>query len=132
MSRKKGFTLIELLVAITLISLLASMAIASYSASRRHGRNAKRRGDMVALQQAFEQYYIDNGTYDADCNTMVTNYIQGTFPSDPLSTGTPYATSCVATSYCICALLEGGGGGNSSDSACTFGTGDWFCKENQQ
>jgi len=132
MRKNLGFTLIELLVAITLISLLAGFAIANYSASQRNGRNAKRRADMIALQQAYEQYFIANSTYATPCSTMIVGYIQGTFPTDPKPSQSYYQI-CSATTYCMCALLEDGGG-NSSTSNCTgFGLGDtYFCVQNQQ
>lgn len=87
---------------------------------------------MIALQQAFEQYYIANGTYATPCTTMSTGYIQGQFPTDP-SPAQSYTQACAAGSYCICAEIEDGGG-NSSTADCTgFGTGDtYFCVQNQQ
>lgn len=144
MSSKRGFTLVELLIAITLISLLSSMAIASYQASRRNARNANRRGDITALKTAFEQYYVVNDSaYPTDCNQIVTGgYIRGLFPTDPASgmvgdpsyTGYTGTTSCTDTSYCFCAQLEDSEG-NAYDGVCDFigpGDLDWFCVQNQQ
>jgi len=129
---RSGFTLVEILIAMTLISLLASAALASYQSSRRSGRDTKRRGDLVALQQAFEQYYLSNQTYATPCSTMATGYLQGSFPAETLVGWNAYAQNCTATTYCVCARLEGGGGGNASNSTCTFGTGEYFCVANQQ
>lgn len=135
MKRVRGFTLIELLVTITLISLLVTVGIASYQASRRNARNAKRRGDMKALQTAFEQYYVaEDGEYPAVCDDVVTDgYIQGAFPTDP-SPGASYTTACAVDLYCFCAELEDSEG-NAYDAACDFtgpGSMDWFCVQNQQ
>lgn len=136
MSKNRGFSLIEVLVVITLISIVSSFAVASYRNSQKNGRDSRRRGDLVALQQAFEQYYIDNELYNATCSNMATGYIQGSFPVDPINSGTNiYSGGCSPTSYCICALLEITGKGNSLDASCDFtgaGTRNYFCVQNQQ
>ena len=137
MRRSFGFTLIELLVAMALISLLATIGMSSYTASRRNARNAKRRGDITALQTAFEQRYIaNNGAYPASCAAIVTEgYIQGAFPSDPLPGWDTYSgtSSCITSSYCFCAHLENTQG-NASNGSCTFSGSplEWFCVQNQQ
>lgn len=138
MPKNRGFTLVELLIAITLLSLLAAVSIASFRSSQRNTRDGRRKGDMVALQQAFEQYFAVNATYNATCSVMATNYIQGAYPQDPVGAAgghSDYADSCSTTSYCICAELEVVGKGNSRDSNCDFsgaGSRDWFCVQNQQ
>ena len=132
MRKNRGFTIIELLVALTIVAIITALGVASYTSARRNSRNAKRRGDMVALQQAFEQYYLSNQTYATPCSTMATGYLQGSFPAETLVGWNAYAQNCTATTYCVCARLEGGGGGNASNSTCTFGTGEYFCVANQQ
>ncbi len=127
-----GFTIIELLVSMVIIGLLASLAVASYRSARQNSRNAKRRGDMVAIQQAFEQYYMANQTYATPCTTMGTGYLQGSFPTETLVGWNAYSLTCTTSGYCICARLEGGSGGNSTNNACSFGTGEYFCVQNQQ
>jgi prepilin-type N-terminal cleavage/methylation domain-containing protein len=136
-NRSRGFSLIELLVAITVLTLLTSIAISSYRNSQRNSRDARRRGDMTALQQAFEQYYIDNtSSYNATCSSMTATYIQGAYPTDPVNSAPyEYAENCTADTYCLCARLEIEGKGNSIDGACDFtgaGTKNWFCVQNQQ
>lgn len=134
MSKRRGFTLIELLIAITIIVILGSMAIASYQASRKNGRNAKRRGDIVALQQAFEQYYIVSNQYPNPCSDVVDDgYVQGGYPEDPQPyDAASYKSTCTNDAYCICAFLEDAEG-NATDEDCTFGSGgNWFCVQNQQ
>src|SRR3990172_4776247 len=71
-------------------------------------------------------------TYATPCSTMATGYLQGSFPAETLVGWNAYAQNCTATTYCVCARLEGGGGGNASNSTCTFGTGEYFCVANQQ
>jgi len=59
----EGFTLVELLVVISIIGLLSSLAIMSFSISRQKSRDGKRLSDLNALSKAIQIYQIDNGYY---------------------------------------------------------------------
>jgi prepilin-type N-terminal cleavage/methylation domain-containing protein len=59
--KEKGFTLIELLVVVAIISLLASVVLASLSTARGKGRDAKRLADVEQIRTALQLYWIDNG-----------------------------------------------------------------------
>lgn len=61
--KKKGFTLIELLVVISIISLLASVVLASLNTVREHARDSTRITQVREIQKALELYYSDNGNY---------------------------------------------------------------------
>lgn len=52
----KGFTLIELLVVMAIISILATIGIASLMDTRRDARDAKRFADLSAIRSAMELY----------------------------------------------------------------------------
>jgi len=54
---KKGFTLLEMLVVIGIISILVTIAAASYSTAMKKSRDTRRKSDMSAIQNAMEQYY---------------------------------------------------------------------------
>lgn len=58
-----GFTLLELLVVIAIIGALAGVVSVAVNQARIKGRDAKRSGDMRQLITAFDQYYIQNGSY---------------------------------------------------------------------
>ena len=62
-SLKKGFTLIELLVVILIIGILLSVGTVSYGNAQKKTRDARRKTDLKAIQQALQQYYNKNGTY---------------------------------------------------------------------
>ncbi len=133
--RPTGFTLLELLVVISIIGILIAMGTVAFSTAQKRGRDSKRRGDVKAMQAAFEQYYAQNdGVYGASCADMSTSeYLPGGQPTDP-QTGASYSCTTTASTYCACALLEDVGGGNSSDAACSFSgvNATHFCVSNLQ
>ncbi|OGI68224.1 hypothetical protein A2738_02030 [Candidatus Nomurabacteria bacterium RIFCSPHIGHO2_01_FULL_42_15] len=60
---KKGFTLIELLVVVAIISLLASVVLASLKSAREKSRDTARAQTFKSIQNALELYRTDNGKY---------------------------------------------------------------------
>ena len=137
-----GFSLLELLVVISIMGILISLGVVAFSTVQKKGRDARRRTDIKAMQDAFEQYKAENTTYTT-CSAMA-GYDGGTgpimpggLPSDPKSADSYVyntATGCDATGYCVCALLEGGSGNSSAPSAadCNFGAGNYYCLTNLQ
>lgn len=127
-----GFTLLEVLVVVAIIGILISIGTASFTSAQKKARDGRRQGDLKSIQTAFEQYNADNnGNYPATCSVDAT-YLPAGLPKDP-KTGANYTSSCSATQYCFCGLLEGTTtGGNASDASCTFGAGAYFCVKNLQ
>lgn len=111
LKKEKGFTLLELLVSISIIGVLISLAAVSYSSAQKKARDAKRQGDLKAIQNAMEQYYSSCGyvypatlpAVDASltCASPVLTFLDK-MPSDP-KTGDAYVCSpaCDATGYTI-------------------------------
>ncbi|MDO9027840.1 MAG: prepilin-type N-terminal cleavage/methylation domain-containing protein [Candidatus Roizmanbacteria bacterium] len=63
---KKGFTLLEMLVVIGIIAILVSLGFASYSTVQKKARDAKRKGDLSAMQKVLEQCYsVSSYSYPA-------------------------------------------------------------------
>ena len=60
---RNGFTLIELLVVISIISLLASIVMASLKEARSKARDIQRVIGMREFQKAVELYHAQNGKY---------------------------------------------------------------------
>ncbi|MCP5105977.1 MAG: prepilin-type N-terminal cleavage/methylation domain-containing protein, partial [bacterium] len=59
--RKQGFTLIELLIVITVIGILAAIAIPNLLTALQKGKQKSTLGDMKSIGTAIESYMTDNG-----------------------------------------------------------------------
>lgn len=127
-----GFTLLELLVVIAIIAILVVIGVVAYSTAQRKAKDARRRANVKAMQDGFEQWYADVGSYNtaaANCaNMKVATYFPSGAPSGPEYT-------CAARDgggYCVCADLDGTDG-NSSDASCNFASsGGYYCLTNLQ
>lgn len=138
---KRGFTLIELLVVISVIGILVSIIASSFVTGQKRSRDAKRRADLLAIQQSLEQCFVLNGAYPnaitggqaLTCGTQTT---MNSVPADPKATGSyvyTYTPNGGLTSYCLCAYLEQLGAGNASNNNCSLAAGgDYQCLANQQ
>ena len=141
----KGFTLLELLVVISIIGILLAVGSVAFSNAQKKGRDSRRKSDIKALQNAFEQYHATNGTYST-CENMAATTVSGGLSavSDP-QPNKSYSCSINSTStaYCVCAELETGGGnaqGLPTNGVCDWNDpndtntndGSYFCARNLQ
>lgn len=63
MYNKKGFTLIELLIVVTIIGILAAIAIPQFGAYRARAYNASVYGDLRSFRTLMETYFHDANQY---------------------------------------------------------------------
>jgi len=108
---QKGFTLIELLIVIVIIGILAGIVIGLTGANaRRKANDAQAKADMHEIQNALEQYFVDNDVYPADLATMVPTYL--TSVNDDPQGNTyegAYAEGNPATTYLLTYTLQSTG-----------------------
>ncbi len=133
LSFEEGFTLLEVLVVIAIIGILIAMGVASFSTVQKKGRDAKRMGDIKALQNAFEQYYSGSVSGYATCNQMRADgdTLPGGAPVDPKEK-TDYPCTNLSDGYCVCAQLDDPNAGNSGDANCGFSGTGFYCLRNLQ
>ena len=90
MRKQLGFTLVELLVVISVIGVLASIVLVSFTGSQKQARDTQRKSDVKQYQLALENfankknglYPRRNITVSAD-TTLCTDMGLTTCPSDP-------------------------------------------------
>jgi len=66
MRRAAGFTLVEIMIVVSVIALLAVMALPSFLRARQQAQNAKFMNGLRVASGAFEQYAIEHGAYPPD------------------------------------------------------------------
>ncbi len=69
-SRILGFSLIELLIAITIIGILASVAIPAYQDSVRKSKRSDGEAALLKIEALQGRYFYDNGSYTADLKDL--------------------------------------------------------------
>ena len=84
----RGFTLMELLIVITLIVILAGIAISSYSTSVRRAKEAVLRENLFRMNDALDQYMADKGKWPPDLSALVTENYLRQIPKDPITDST--------------------------------------------
>ena len=82
-SNHSGFTLIELLIVITLIMILAGIAMVQYRTSVTSAEEAVLKTDLLRMRDAIDQYYADKGRYPASLDALVSERYLREIPIDP-------------------------------------------------
>lgn len=85
--RQHGFTLIELMVVISIIGILAGIAVVQVRTAQRKARETALKKDLHDMREAIDNFYADKQRFPSDLNELVPKYIR-TIPKDPI-TNTP-------------------------------------------
>ena len=86
--REAGFTLVEILIVITLIFVLAGMALVQYTNSVTSAKEAVLKENLFRLRDAIDQYYADKNKYPASLDDLVTEKYIRLVPPDPMTNST--------------------------------------------
>ena len=117
--KKLGFTLIELLVVISIIGILASLSLVSYSGAQKQTRDTQRRSDLNQYRNALETYAASSGGLYPVAAAGATSSICGTgkdlegfiasCPEDPLGDSYVYQYWSDGSGFTLWGKLETGG-----------------------
>jgi general secretion pathway protein G len=80
----RGFTLLELLIVMTLIGILATIAIPALVQYPIRAKEAVLKTNLKQLRDALEQHYADKGSYPATLEALVPKYLKR-LPVDPFT-----------------------------------------------
>jgi general secretion pathway protein G len=83
-----GFTLIELMIVVSIIGILATLAVPSYQSSVVKAKEAALRQDLSTFRDVLDQHKADQGKYPPSLVALVSaGYMRG-IPKDPFTGAT--------------------------------------------
>jgi general secretion pathway protein G len=83
--RLQGFTLIELIVVVTLVSILAAIALPNFRVAITQAKEATLKENLYRLRDLIDQYYVDKGQYPASLEALVEEGYLRKLPTDPIT-----------------------------------------------
>ena len=90
----KGFTLVELMIVVTIIGILATIAVPSYKWSLIKAREAVLKENLYSIRTTIDQYYADQGKYPDSLQDLVNKdkrYLSN-LPRDPFTKNEDWGT----------------------------------------
>jgi general secretion pathway protein G len=85
LKKKKGFTLIELMIVMTIIGILASIAVPNYRWGIIKAKEAVLREDLYNLRTTIDQFYADQGKFPDSLQEIVDKKYLRDIPKDPFT-----------------------------------------------
>lgn len=80
-----GFTLLELMIVMSIIGILAAIAIPSFVQNVRHAKEAVLREDLQTMRGAIDSYTYDKQKAPQTGDDLVTSGYLKTMPKDPMT-----------------------------------------------
>ncbi len=84
----KGFTMIELMIVVSIVGILATLAVPSYQATLVRAKEAVLRQDLFTIRDVLDQHRADQGKYPPSLQALVGAGYLRTIPNDPFTNST--------------------------------------------
>jgi general secretion pathway protein G len=84
-TRAEGFSLLELMIVITIIMILATIAVGRYDKSVLRSKEAVLKQDLFAMRGAIQQYTLDKQAAPSSLDDLVQSKYLGAVPVDPIT-----------------------------------------------
>ena len=87
MRRKEanGFTMIELMIVVSIVGILATLAVPSYQGTLLRAREAALRQDLFTMRDVLDQHRADQGKYPPSLQALVDAGYLRAIPNDPFT-----------------------------------------------
>ena len=83
--RTDGWTLAEMLIVISLVVIMAGIAVVSYGTAVRRSREAVLKEDLFRMRDAIDQHYADRNEYPGSLDMLVDEGYLRSIPVDPFT-----------------------------------------------
>ena len=84
-NRQAGFTIIELLVVVTIIGILAGIAIVNVRNAQRKTAENVLRADLALMRKAIDDFYADKQRFPGSLQELVDEKYMRKIPADPIT-----------------------------------------------
>ncbi|UVT16999.1 MAG: prepilin-type N-terminal cleavage/methylation domain-containing protein [Nitrospira sp.] len=81
----KGFTLVELMIVVSIVGILATLAVPSYQSSLLKAKETVLRQDLFTLRELLDHHRADQGKYPPSLDGLVAAGYLRVLPKDPFT-----------------------------------------------
>ena len=86
--RQSGFTFLELLIVMTIMAIMASVAIPTFMQHIRSARETRLQQDLMVMRDSIDKYTVDKEKAPQSLQELVTGGYLRALPEDPITRST--------------------------------------------